>query len=101
MLLVTIANIDSTYCAVFDTDNAHEAVNLLTESLIKDHGFFEGNYAYPMKRRDNPPQDQESFYGILLMPGEREELDDHKIEDENTYNIFVELYEFGGIISLS
>ena len=88
MLKVTIANIDSTFTGVFDTDNADAAVNAAVAELIEKHGFFDTCYAY------RHPKDK-AVYGFVMNKSQEGDDAEWLAGHENTHTIWVTQFSFG------
>lgn len=100
LLKVTIANIDGPFVWLFDSDDKRVCVRRALDDLIANHGFFKDNLILDRDKFPSIPEwvEPENVFGILLMPGEEEDLD-YLLDNENTYWIYVEEYEPGTCIT--
>jgi hypothetical protein len=90
MLQVTIANIDTTYRGVYDTDAPWDAAQLALKDLIENHGFFADNVLWNHWPSAFTPAN--NVVGIVLMPDQRVSVEDveYAVDDENVYWVTVE-----------
>jgi len=101
MLKVTISNIDGSFVAIFDfaVHRKRDAVEALLASLVKDHGFFPENEIH--SEFPDLCEKKEGQYGILAMPGEVDNPQEffYMTHRQNTFEIYVESYGLGSVIS--
>ena len=86
MLKVTIANIDSSFHGVFDTDDKQKAAEMAVASLVAEHAFFVDCRAFECVS-DDPSG--ESAWGIVVNDGFDEADLEYEMESENTHWIYI------------